>query len=417
MYATLISVWLLIILIMLLGPFVIAKPHRGSFWGIKGPWCWIEDGYPVERHVLQYDYQFISAFASMILYTLVFLRLRGNIVVNGWRFSFQKRCPRQQTPTLQPDYYALHQRRGSNSPLLSDPSRVSPQVLKVARHMMLYPIAYAILLLPHATTRFMFFAHHPVSDVTMICTATLLMLNGFVDTVLFLTTRRVIPAKMLFPRRLRSFFGLSTIDANTESRAHYITSSSTRRQMAMRDGEENAGIVINVERMSDGDLPQSPTPVHIRHGSLHLHRQHRPLGPYDMITMGDGHDGSPNYTRSSFESTRSGRGVDMPTNKKIVWGKHHHPNTSTDKGEVTVTGVGDGDEPCEEYLRAPRAPRPRSPAVVEFDAPRPQTAESYTTPPTLPPGLDGDSVGYQFRVHDHPYASPQATNHPTGRYA
>jgi hypothetical protein len=34
---------------------------------------------------------FLSAFLSFVLYMLVFLKLRGNIVVDGWRTRFQKR--------------------------------------------------------------------------------------------------------------------------------------------------------------------------------------------------------------------------------------------------------------------------------------------------------------------------------------
>lgn len=34
---------------------------------------------------------FLAAFLSFLLYALVFLRIRGNVVRNGWRMSFRKR--------------------------------------------------------------------------------------------------------------------------------------------------------------------------------------------------------------------------------------------------------------------------------------------------------------------------------------
>lgn len=419
-YTTLIGVWLLVLLLMLLGPLAIAKPAHGPFWGIKGSWCWIEDGYPIERHVLQYTYQFVSAFGSMILYTLVVLRIRGNIVVNGWRFSFQRRRPRSKTPdssTLQPAYYTLHRRqRTHDSHVVTNLSQPNSQVIKVAKHMMLYPIAYMILILPHATTRFMYFAGHSISHLTMICTATLLMLNGFVDTVLFLTTRRVLPAKMLFPRRLRSFLGLSTTeDDDIESKAHI---SSSRPQMTIHDG---TGILVNIERISDSDVPQSPVRAKLHRESLHLHHQHRPLGPYDMLTttLRDGRDASVGHTRPSLESTCSIQGGDMLMSRKIARPSLHRPNMSTDTGMGTISGttvVGDGNESRKGSFEIARAARLRGPAVVEFDSPRPQTTESYMPSPTSSPGLEHASVGYQYRVHGHPYASPQATNQHTGRY-
>jgi hypothetical protein len=33
---------------------------------------------------------FLAAFFSFVLYTLVFLRLRGNVVPNGWLLSFRR---------------------------------------------------------------------------------------------------------------------------------------------------------------------------------------------------------------------------------------------------------------------------------------------------------------------------------------
>lgn len=47
--------------------------------------CMINTSSRVLTRVLQ---MFISALFSFILYTLIFLRLRGNIVVKGWRVTF-----------------------------------------------------------------------------------------------------------------------------------------------------------------------------------------------------------------------------------------------------------------------------------------------------------------------------------------
>lgn len=52
---------------------------------------------------------FIAAFASLILYTLVFLKLRGNLAVHGWRIKFRRiRLNSGETPTQKSvEMYAL----------------------------------------------------------------------------------------------------------------------------------------------------------------------------------------------------------------------------------------------------------------------------------------------------------------------
>ena len=67
---------------------------------------------------------FISAFLSFILYTLVFFRLRGNIVVTGWRVCFRM---------LEKDESAWRGRERADS-----------HALRIAKQMILYPVRDSI---------------------------------------------------------------------------------------------------------------------------------------------------------------------------------------------------------------------------------------------------------------------------------
>ena len=185
-YGTLIGVWAFLGFIVILGPAVVESRPRGPFYGIAGYWCWITPGYPVERYALEYLWMFASAGLSFVLYFLVFLRLRGNASVLGWHIRFH----RVQNGPGQ-DY--------TNNGLFHD-GRRDPHLMQVARQMLWYPVAYTILVLPIAAARFSSFNGKKVPLEVTIFTSSIFMLSGFVNAVLFTTTRRVIH----FPSRWKN---------------------------------------------------------------------------------------------------------------------------------------------------------------------------------------------------------------------
>lgn len=177
-YGTLVGVWAFLGFIVILGPSVIESRERGPFYGISGYWCWITAAYPVERYALEYLFMFASAGLSFILYFLVFLRLRGNVSVSGWHIRFHRV---QNGPGGD----------NSNNGLFHD-GRRDPHLMQVARQMLWYPVAYTILVLPIAAARFSAFNGQTVPLAVTIFTSSIFMLSGFVNAVLFTTTRRVI---------------------------------------------------------------------------------------------------------------------------------------------------------------------------------------------------------------------------------
>ncbi|KAF9020464.1 hypothetical protein BDZ89DRAFT_1138632 [Hymenopellis radicata] len=173
LWVTLIAGWCSIATIVVAGPAALDPAIRGPFYGISGYWCWISPGYESERVTLDYMFMFISAIVSFVLYTLIFLRLRGNLYFNQWRPSFR---------------WKSIARVGNWRATDSD-----NQAAVIAKHMILYPIAYTVVFLPVAVTRLSAFSGHIVSLEITIFSSTLYLLSGTVNVVLFASARNILP--------------------------------------------------------------------------------------------------------------------------------------------------------------------------------------------------------------------------------
>lgn len=224
MYATIISAIGIVLLITPLGPIIYGGQNsRGNFYGISGYWCWISDQYGDARITLDYMIVFISAFLSFILYTLVFLRMRGNIVVNGWYIRF---------------------RLAKNEDWRGRDFAPGNAALSIARQMLLYPIAYTILILPIAAARFCEWTGHSVPfQVTVFCDVVFL-LSGLVNVVLFYTTRRLLPAQSVFPswRKFMPWSWFSRPAAND-----HPAKENTEKSFACRAAAHGGDVEKNID--------------------------------------------------------------------------------------------------------------------------------------------------------------------------
>jgi len=181
-YCTIVGVWALLGTVVLIGPAALMNPTHGPFYGISGYWCWITPKYPVARYALEYAFMLLSAGISFILYLLIFLRLRGNIAVTGWRIRF----------------------RSVSTGGAWQHNRPESKMMQIAKQQMWYPIGYIVLILPIAASRFSEWAGKPVPFEVTIFSATVFMLSGVVNAVLFVITRRVIPKDLIVPFFMRS---------------------------------------------------------------------------------------------------------------------------------------------------------------------------------------------------------------------
>jgi len=180
LWTTLVGGWSAVITLVLLGPATLTTDKRGPFFGISGYWCWISPHYKTEHIALDYMLMLLAAFFSFVLCSLVFLRLRGNVVPNGWFLDF---------------------RRGSEAGANWRRMVADDQAMVIARQMLFYPIAYIILVLPVTCSRFASWTGHKVPFEVTIFTDVVFLLSGLVNAVLFATTPRLLrPQSMRFDR-------------------------------------------------------------------------------------------------------------------------------------------------------------------------------------------------------------------------
>jgi len=215
--------------------------ERGPLYGISSYWCWISPKYIIERYTTDYLFMLATAVFSFILYLLVFFRLRGNIsVATGYKISFHRR----------PDFRIRRTSAGIYT--VTDDRHVETYLTILAKQMLWYPIVYTILTLPVATARLSTFSNVSVPFPVTIFTAAVFMLHGFLNTVLFSTTRNILPGSW------RQRFGLGTRweggrgDIDLSSRTNATWPSITTRV--------TVPTVINVDVEKDVDIKYDTEP-------------------------------------------------------------------------------------------------------------------------------------------------------------
>ena len=180
-YITLLVSWGVLVLDLCIGNFALANPKKGPYYGIAGYWCWISPAYSMERLTTEYLIMFASAGSSFMLYLLVFFHLRGNITVSaGWNIHFHQQPQTRVSRTIDGAY------------IITDDRRVDSHLMVVARRMLTHPIAYIILVVPLAATRFSGFSDTSVPFPVIIFSASLFVLTGFINAVLFCITHNIL---------------------------------------------------------------------------------------------------------------------------------------------------------------------------------------------------------------------------------
>ncbi|KIP09900.1 hypothetical protein PHLGIDRAFT_101969 [Phlebiopsis gigantea 11061_1 CR5-6] len=180
-YVTLCVGWLAIVFVVAIGPIAIQTKERGPYFGPSGYWCWITHEYPEEQTFLEYFFEFVSAGMSFILYIIILLRVRGNLVQrsDGWRLRFVPRSERWM--------------------LAINRDWLDSSSMCLAARMLWYPIVYSLLLIPVAITRFFEFGGIEIPFWATILTDTLFNLQGLANAVLLTTTRRVMSETASLP--------------------------------------------------------------------------------------------------------------------------------------------------------------------------------------------------------------------------
>ncbi|QRV89717.1 G protein coupled glucose receptor regulating Gpa2 protein [Ceratobasidium sp. AG-Ba] len=161
-------------------------------------WCWIGQGYMIERIVFEYLWLWSTALISIVLYGILFLRLRGFISVDPrrWtriRFHFRRAKSQDMSYVNGPNGVRLQAMSTSSGRL------VIKQETSDALKLLYYPAAYTGLVLPLSIARWTTFDPSAPPDLTRTAantpfTATAIVLcifglSGLVNVVMFISTR------------------------------------------------------------------------------------------------------------------------------------------------------------------------------------------------------------------------------------
>ncbi|EJD44261.1 hypothetical protein AURDEDRAFT_114352, partial [Auricularia subglabra TFB-10046 SS5] len=160
--------WTAVIIASIIGPLAIHNSTNGPFYGIAGKWCFITDAYADARLWIHYVPILISAFIIFLLYAMVFLALRGNIIADDGGIDLR--------------------RRPSSSSVNSDIA--SAQVTAIAKKMLWSPISYVIIVLPIAIARLISLRGN--MNAVPLLGITCLFLSGCVNVTIYTATRRAL---------------------------------------------------------------------------------------------------------------------------------------------------------------------------------------------------------------------------------
>ncbi|KAI0276653.1 hypothetical protein BGY98DRAFT_934940 [Russula aff. rugulosa BPL654] len=132
-------------------------------------WCWISPQFPRERLAGETIWMWIALFASVILYVPLYFWAEGYWAIDD-------------------DYRFLW---------WNADKRVEYSQRRAALGMLLYPLAYSLVILPLTIARCVQFSHHNVPPAVTFVVVSIFYLSGAINVVLFLITR---PQLLLFPR-------------------------------------------------------------------------------------------------------------------------------------------------------------------------------------------------------------------------
>ncbi|TDL15996.1 hypothetical protein BD410DRAFT_902282 [Rickenella mellea] len=193
-------IWTLMFVVVFC-PWAVHRNDGHHYYAPTPYWCWISQRYLAERIAGEYSWLWFAAFISLIAYVLLFLRLRGNIVVDPERW---------QNVTFR--WYPYP----SEEPYRDRRSDASSLAQKEARKMLWYPLCYIVVILPQSAVRWRQFTGHPVPFIALAVCATIFRLSGFMNVLLFMLTR---PKLMIFRRNPPDILS-QTGSAHARSQSH-----------------------------------------------------------------------------------------------------------------------------------------------------------------------------------------------------
>ncbi|TFY78574.1 hypothetical protein EWM64_g5440 [Hericium alpestre] len=165
MCGILISGWSATGAVVIAGPATMQPDEHGPFYGITDGRCFITDSYNLQRGLLDYMIMILSATCAFIIYIVISRRLH----------SASQRKSEKPSETL--------------------------YLKKLGRQMLLYPVAYVLLILPITVERSItWFGHGHVSLAATTFCNTVYLLSGLVHAILFICTRPMLADRDAVPQ-------------------------------------------------------------------------------------------------------------------------------------------------------------------------------------------------------------------------
>ncbi|KAJ1310563.1 hypothetical protein OPQ81_007292 [Rhizoctonia solani] len=193
--------WIVIIVLPIGGPTLIQNLEKaGYFYGLSGAWCWVGDGYQLERLLYLYMWIFISLGSSLVLYGLVYLRFSGRVSFEGGKLTWKKSEKGWGLGCISSSGFrdssfnlpASGSGSGSNGMRQTDPSEVNgvgKHLKTIARRLMLYPLVYSLVTIPVAICRLGVMAGWEPPFWLFIFAGITFSSSGLTNVCLFIATR------------------------------------------------------------------------------------------------------------------------------------------------------------------------------------------------------------------------------------
>ncbi|KAH9170451.1 hypothetical protein EDB89DRAFT_2071969 [Lactarius sanguifluus] len=150
-------------------------------------WCWISPKYHEARLVSEYVWMWIALFASVVMYIPLHFWMKGHLSVDDekwYKFRLVK-------------------------------SDVEYSKRRATLGILLYPLAYTLVVIPLSVARWLLFSHKSVPSATTFFGLTMFNLSGAVNVLLFMIVRP----------RLLLFTPLEELSESSEELANTCTSS------------------------------------------------------------------------------------------------------------------------------------------------------------------------------------------------
>ncbi|CAE6444323.1 hypothetical protein ACGC1H_004911 [Rhizoctonia solani] len=192
--------WIVIIALPIAGPYAIQNLEKaGYFYGLSGAWCWIGDGYQLERFIYLYLWIFISLGSSIVLYGLVYLRFSGRISFEGGKFTWKNSekgwglgCI--SSSGFRDSSFHLSGQSGSGSngvrpPDSAEVNGVGKHLKTIARRLMLYPLVYSVVTIPVSICRLGVMAGWEPPFWLYVFAGITFSSSGLTNVLLFIATR------------------------------------------------------------------------------------------------------------------------------------------------------------------------------------------------------------------------------------